>query len=961
MIENYYEILGVPEDADEETIRRAYLSAIKSSHPDHSPDDPKSHERSRLLNTAKNVLSDPKKRRRFDRKLKKERDAATEVNSSGTNPVNNSEFQAADKKDPSNESFQYRQSSMTDGESRPRVDPGSTRQNPKRFKRSFISVPVIGLFSLVLGGISVWLVLNDPLGMFANNSEIGLNSTEKNSAKDRTGEDDDNRNTENNKAGDEQSAKSQGDLAKNSTQQEPPQKAKSKQKSVSSNQSSNSKKQGLVSSDLQGEGNRSNNRNQNINLLDLVDLDRDIIFGKWELANGILKSHPVTDGGNIPVIEMPVSPSGDYTLEFDFRRLGSERNVLVIILPLHGKSIFLDIDGSGGGVGTFVMTPDRKEIKVVRGGRVTNQKLHHLAITVTKSSLTAELDGRPLISCQIDIDKLGQPRKFFRIPRLNSTKNIVFGIGHRANYEISHVQLITNNMPAVVGNEKGLREPVTNADTKSKWPVPNDAELKTAQSLLKDIYQQRLESAQKLRVEERLKELQELAKDVFSLIEKTEDTTEAFAILVKSIELSVLSGDFELFSTHLDALSNRFDVDKLIYIRDAVAEWSTQIKQLYVGDELVSARKRLLEVVNPSIDRAENEERNQLAIELLKLGIDLSAGAEKIELRKRIKTIEERVKRQELMSKLADDLKAKPDAKKSLQLGRYLCLERNKWNEGLPYLAKGDDEDLKNAALLDLNGGGDILQQVNIGDSWWEVAAKLSDGERDGALVRAASWYEQAVVRLNGLSKLRIQKRLDAVAALGHLVGKNGGAEFKPSIPKPKKSVDVLKSVDVKSNVIAGNWKGDSKGLRIDNAPRASRIHIPVELPKDYELSVEFTRTGRTAGVVIPIGGRPCLLSLGKDVFLERYKHPDGNLGIGKPDNEDGRKNEVKIRVATVNELVSVEGWVNGRHEFSWNGKPSELQLYSAWQLGKEKMFGLVSSDNSSVVFHSIRFKNIGK
>jgi molecular chaperone DnaJ len=63
---DYYEVLGVPRDADEETIRRAFHSLARDCHPDVS-DAPEDHERFRELAEAYAVLSKPASRLLYDR------------------------------------------------------------------------------------------------------------------------------------------------------------------------------------------------------------------------------------------------------------------------------------------------------------------------------------------------------------------------------------------------------------------------------------------------------------------------------------------------------------------------------------------------------------------------------------------------------------------------------------------------------------------------------------------------------------------------------------------------------------------------------------------------------------------------------------------------------------------------------------------------------------------------------
>jgi curved DNA-binding protein len=63
---DYYEVLGVPRDADHDTIRRAYRRLARAYHPDLNADSD-AEERFKELGEAYEVLSDAEKRERYDR------------------------------------------------------------------------------------------------------------------------------------------------------------------------------------------------------------------------------------------------------------------------------------------------------------------------------------------------------------------------------------------------------------------------------------------------------------------------------------------------------------------------------------------------------------------------------------------------------------------------------------------------------------------------------------------------------------------------------------------------------------------------------------------------------------------------------------------------------------------------------------------------------------------------------
>lgn len=65
-MKDYYKILNVPDDASFETIHEAYRRAVKKYHPDVA--ETGSHERFLEIREAYEVLSDPDRRKRYDKK-----------------------------------------------------------------------------------------------------------------------------------------------------------------------------------------------------------------------------------------------------------------------------------------------------------------------------------------------------------------------------------------------------------------------------------------------------------------------------------------------------------------------------------------------------------------------------------------------------------------------------------------------------------------------------------------------------------------------------------------------------------------------------------------------------------------------------------------------------------------------------------------------------------------------------
>ena len=203
------------------------------------------------------------------------------------------------------------------------------------------------------------------------------------------------------------------------------------------------------------------------------------------------------------------------------------------------------------------------------------------------------------------------------------------------------------------------------------------------------------------------------------------------------------------------------------------------------------------------------------------------------------------------------------DAGANLTLGRWLCLLKNDWSNGLPHFAKGSDVALKALAEQELAGDLDEKQQTQLADGWWDFAQKEADLEREGARQHAAELYRIALPKSQSpLKQAMIQQRLVELATIqphgGPTLPATSGGPFAHS-----QWVDLLRLSNPTADAIYGTWSRKGAELMCEPAEFA-RISFPIEINASYDLEVEFTRKegNDELNAIIPVAGHPCMVML---------------------------------------------------------------------------------------------------
>jgi len=241
--------------------------------------------------------------------------------------------------------------------------------------------------------------------------------------------------------------------------------------------------------------------------------------------------------------------------------------------------------------------------------------------------------------------------------------------------------------------------------------------------------------------------------------QRDDKADEQFVMLHKAMEIAAASVRTNRVLQAVDLLGQHYEIDPWPLREATFKQMAAEIKGAEPARHFLSS----LEEVHR---RALDAHRYEVAEELARAGNRASVETADVAIRKKWKesyAAASRLRRKaDKIQEVEKRLETSPDDPDDNDIvGRWYCFEREDWRRGLPRLAKGSD-----AALAEL--AGDELrqattgpdEQVRLADAWWELAEKAKKSWRAAIRRHAAQWYRLAEPGLDGVAKLKVEKRL---------------------------------------------------------------------------------------------------------------------------------------------------------------------------------------------------------
>lgn len=508
------------------------------------------------------------------------------------------------------------------------------------------------------------------------------------------------------------------------------------------------------------------------------------------------------------------------------------------------------------------------------------------------------------------------------------------------------VQSSAEEPTAAGGQNAGVETPEqAQAPIDTRTPVPSADSQKAADATIRDIFKDEFKKTTP----------QDQLAFAANLIQQAKDTKDdaaaRYKLLTIALSLTTRNGAVAETARAAQCLSSDFQVDPV----------KTLLTALNDVEHKVTAKDRFLElersyesigdecVVNEDFATATLAYAS--AQQSSRSGQDIARYST---IGKKLQAINERKIEMNKVTDAKATLVSKPaDPDANLVLGKYLCLRRGDWNQGLPLVVKSGDLKWKEAATGDTASPKEGAVQLSVADCWYDLAAKLPVAEQDSVRARAIYWYSTALPSLSGLSHAKAAKRIEELQRIT-----NGKIE----VPTVKSNeINLLALVDPNKDAPSGRWTLKDGELASDGAGWA-RIQLPYQPPDEYDLRMTFTRVGGTSGVFIVLANsqHQFLWAMGdwnNTVFgfeVIKGDWDNKNPTTLKRGMETGKKHSctVKVRKDSVAVIFDEAPLIEYKTDFTdWSMDP-------AWSIRNNRALGVGSRD-SPTVFHSIEVVEI--
>ncbi|HXG11685.1 MAG TPA: PA14 domain-containing protein [Gemmataceae bacterium] len=297
----------------------------------------------------------------------------------------------------------------------------------------------------------------------------------------------------------------------------------------------------------------------------------------------------------------------------------------------------------------------------------------------------------------------------------------------------------------------------------SRVPMPDETALAAAEKQIRERFKNEINSARSR--SERLALTNKLLREARG----SKDDAERFILFREAGLFALLAGDLNSAMKAADEAATRYDIPAL-RLKIQLVQLLEQAARFTGGPE---TNRVLVEAALRVVDELIQADDFDAIKGLLILAMTAAGRSSDGQLVGSVKACSARVetlrKEYEERVKPAQETLAKDfqNTEANLAVGRYLCLFKGQWDQGLAHLVRGGAGKLPEAAHKDRRAvAAAIPLMVEAGDAWWELAQTEPGGVPKAELQRRAHhWYQKALSGLSGDERTRIEQRIKVIQA----------------------------------------------------------------------------------------------------------------------------------------------------------------------------------------------------
>ena len=294
----------------------------------------------------------------------------------------------------------------------------------------------------------------------------------------------------------------------------------------------------------------------------------------------------------------------------------------------------------------------------------------------------------------------------------------------------------------------------------AKLVVPDEIARTEALKEIRDVFKKDYSQAEQPR------QKQQLAETLFSQGLETKDNPAArYVLLSEARDVATDAGDPALFAKAIRAIDAYYRIDPLVMATESMKRASKKSRPPEANRSLARAAMNMAAQAISRNDFDSAAGLAEAATTMARKVRDTATLKQAVQVGQLVKTTRQEFKHFQEAAKVLAGNPDDPHA--NLAQGRYYCFILNDFNRGAPLLAKGSNATLKGLAEAEMKRPDTPDEMSELGDRWWDAIRTADEPTRPHVRNRAVYWYRKALPDLKGLSRTRLQRRLNEIGEAG--------------------------------------------------------------------------------------------------------------------------------------------------------------------------------------------------